>query len=194
LNPVPDFQAVSGAVFVWHAYDPAVRADCSSTAVRTPEGFVLIDPIPLAPSALERMVGPDRIAAILLTSGNHERACSSERTRLGVPVLAPGESGLPADGLVAGGDRLFGAIDAVALPGGGPGETAYVFASTLIFGDAVVHLDGLEILPDKYCTDPARLRTSLRALADWSFDTVCFAHGSPLRGEEARPAILGLLT
>jgi hypothetical protein len=64
----------------------------------------------------------------------------------------------------------------------------------MVFGDAVVNLDGrgLELLPDKYCTDPAQLRNSLRSLREISFENALFAHGTPLIGSAAA-RIAGLL-
>ena len=60
-----------------------------------------------------------------------------------------------------------------------------------VFGDAVVHLPerGLELLPDKYCTDPAALRISLAGVP--AFERAVFAHGQPLlTGASAKVAAL----
>ena len=63
----------------------------------------------------------------------------------------------------------------------------------MVFGDAVVNLAGrgLEILPDRYCTDPARLRQSLREMLQRPFERALFAHGIPLeRSASAQIAAL----
>ncbi len=182
MKPVPDFQRVSDDVFVWHGFDSECQVECWSTAVRTPEGFALIDPVRLEEQALARMVGDDTVAAVVLTSGNHERGSRYEMERLDVPILAPEGAGVSADRSVRGGDVLFETLRAVALPGGAPGETAFLAPGVLVLGDALVHLDGLAILPDKYCEDAARLRESLRVLAGLDFDIACFAHGAPIVG------------
>ena len=47
---------------------------------------------------------------------------------------------------------------------------------------AVVHLAGrpLELLPDKYCSNPADLRRALRQLLTRPFARALFAHGEPM--------------
>ena len=156
---------------------------------------MLIDPVRLEEQAIERMVGADKVVAVLLTNGNHSRGSSYERKRLDVPVYAPeGARGeVEADHWVTGGEVLFGTLRAIALPGAGPGETAYHSPGTLILGDALIHLDGLEILPDKYCENPRLLRESLRALVPLDFETVCFAHGLPIVGGAGKSAITALV-
>jgi glyoxylase-like metal-dependent hydrolase (beta-lactamase superfamily II) len=51
-----------------------------------------------------------------------------------------------------------------------------------VVGDALINLapHGLMLLPDKYCTDPARLKTSLRRLLDLPIQRIFFAHGNPI--------------
>lgn len=189
MKPTPEFQQVTDTLFVWHDYNSDCKTDCSSTAVRTPEGFVLIDPIRLEEQALERMVGTGRVAAVLLTNGNHLRGAPYEKERLDVPVLAPegARTDVAADRWVQDGEILFQSLKAVALPGAGPGETAYLTGKTLIIGDAIVHLDGLAILPDKYCENPRLLKESLKVLHSLDFESACFAHGLPiLEGAKAK--------
>ena len=53
----------------------------------------------------------------------------------------------------------------------------------LVIGDAVTNLDGLQILPEKYCADLPLLLNSLRALRALQFDIACFAHGLPIIGK-----------
>jgi glyoxylase-like metal-dependent hydrolase (beta-lactamase superfamily II) len=52
----------------------------------------------------------------------------------------------------------------------------------LVVGDALINLapHGLMPLPDKYCTDPAKLKTSLRRLLDLPIRRIFFAHGDPI--------------
>jgi len=195
MKPVPEYHRVADDVFVWHGFKPDCKTDCSSAAVQTSEGFVLIDPIRLEEQAIERMVGDDRVAAVLLTSGNHWRGTSYEKERLDIPVYAPegARSEVEADKWVKDGEILFGKIKALGLPGGGPGETAYVIPGALILGDALVNLDVLSILPDKYCENPRLLRESLKVLPDLNFDIVCFAHGLPIVDGAGKAAIQALV-
>jgi len=182
MKPVQEYQKVTADLFVWSGYNPGCKTDCSSTAVRTPDGFVLIDPIRLEEQAVSRMVGDDKVAAVLLTNGNHVRGSLYEKERLDVPIYAPaGARGdVSADRWITDGEILFQVIKSIGLPGGGPGETAYLAPGVLIVGDALIHLDGLSILPDTYCENPKALKESLQVLSTLDFETVCFAHGLPV--------------
>jgi glyoxylase-like metal-dependent hydrolase (beta-lactamase superfamily II) len=195
MKPVPEVHRVADDLFVWHGYNPDCKTDCSSAAVQTPEGFILIDPIRLEEQAIERMVDHDKVAAVLLTSGNHWRGTSYEKERLDIPVYAPegARDEVQADRWVKDGEILFGKIKAIGLPGGGPGETAYLIPGALILGDALVNLDGLAILPDKYCENPRLLHESVKVLPALEYNIVCFAHGLPMVDGKGRAAIAALV-
>jgi glyoxylase-like metal-dependent hydrolase (beta-lactamase superfamily II) len=184
MKPVPDFHQITSDLFVWHGYNPECKTDCTSTAIRTPEGFVLIDPVRLEEQAIERMVNDDKVVAVLLTNGNHLRGSLYEKERLDVPIYAPNgaQSMVPLDRVVSDGELLWETLRAIALPGGSPGETAYHAPGVLVIGDAVTNLDGLKVLPESYCADLPLLLTSLRALQPLQFDIACFAHGLPIVG------------
>lgn len=182
MPPIAEFETLATGVFSWHGFNPECRTECSSTAIRTPEGFVWIDPLCLEEEAVGRMVGKEKIAAVLLTNGNHERAATHLKERYDLPIYAPegAQAEVHADHWVRDGEVLFQSVRATALPGGGGGETAYLASGALIVGDALIHLQALEILPDKYCHDPQQLRKSLQALVPLVYDVACFAHGPPL--------------
>lgn len=184
MKPVPDYHQITSDLFVWHGYNPECKTDCTSTAVRTPDGFVLIDPVRLEEQAIERMVSDDKVVAVLLTNGNHLRGSLYEKERLDVPIYAPdGAQGMvPVDRVVSEGELLWETLRAIALPGGSPGETAYHAPGLLVIGDAVTNLDRLGVLPEKYCTNLPLLLNSLRALRPLQFDIACFAHGLPIVG------------
>jgi glyoxylase-like metal-dependent hydrolase (beta-lactamase superfamily II) len=184
MKPVPDFYQITSDLFVWHGYNPECKTDCTSTAIRTPDGFVLIDPVRLEEQAIERIVSDDKVVAVLLTNGNHLRGSLYEKERLDVPIYAPnGAQGtVPMDRVVNDGDLLWETLRAIELPGGSPGETAYHAPGVMVIGDAVTNLDGLGVLPEKYCADRPLLLNSLRALRPLQFAIACFAHGLPLVG------------
>ena len=184
MKPVPDYHQITSDLFIWHGYNPECKTDCSSTAVRTPEGFVLIDPVRLEEQAIERMVGDDRVGAVLLTNGNHLRGSLYEKERLDIPIYVPdgAQQDVPADRVIMDGEVLFETLRAIALPGAGSGETAYLAPDVLVLGDALTNLNGLQILPDKYCGDLPLLLGSLRILRSLDFHIVCFAHGLPIVG------------
>jgi glyoxylase-like metal-dependent hydrolase (beta-lactamase superfamily II) len=185
MKPVPDFHQITSDLFVWHGYNPECKTDCTSTAIRTPDGFVLIDPVRLEEQAIERIVSEDKVVAVLLTNGNHLRGSLYEKERLDVPICAPnGAQGIiPVDRVVSDGELLWETLRAIALPGGSPGETAYHAPGVVVIGDAVTNLDGLQVLPEKYCADLPLLINSLRALRALPFDIACFAHGLPIIGK-----------
>jgi glyoxylase-like metal-dependent hydrolase (beta-lactamase superfamily II) len=185
MKPVPDFHQITSDLFVWHGYNPECKTDCTSTAIRTPDGFVLIDPIRLEEQAIERIVSEDKVVAVLLTNGNHLRGSLYEKERLDVPICAPnGAQGIiPVDRVVSDGELLWETLRTIALPGGSPGETAYHAPGVVVIGDAVTNLDGLQVLPEKYCADQPLLINSLRALRALPFDIACFAHGLPIIGK-----------
>jgi glyoxylase-like metal-dependent hydrolase (beta-lactamase superfamily II) len=194
MKPVPEYHQITNDLFIWHGYNPECKTDCSSTALRTPDGFILIDPVRLEEQAIERMVGDDRVGALLLTNGNHLRGSLYEKERLDVPIYAPegAHAEVPADYLVKHGELLFQTLKAIGLPGASPGETAYLGPNVLIIGDALVNLEGLQVLPEEYCESFAMLRESLRILSSLSFDIVCFAHGLPIVGK-ARERVAAIL-
>lgn len=145
----------------------------------------MIDPVRLEEQAIERMVGDDRVSALLLTNGNHLRGALYEKERLDIPLYAPegARQEVPADRFVRDGELLFETLKAIGLPGAGPGETAYLAQEVLVIGDALTNLDGLQILPDTYCGNFSLLLESLRVLSALEFDIACFAHGLPIVGK-----------
>lgn len=181
--------AVIPGVLAWAAFSPAHKVELRSHAVATGEGWLVLDPIPLAAGWPDGL-GPVR--AVILTNGNHGRAADAWSAR-GIPVWAP--AGVEIDDARV--TRRHGEADGfppdalpVALPGGAPGETAWWFPriSLVAFGDAVVNLEGrgLELLPDRYCTDSVRLRRSIRTRLPERFANAVFAHGTPLIGDADR--------
>jgi glyoxylase-like metal-dependent hydrolase (beta-lactamase superfamily II) len=189
MTSADDFQALNDAVFYWSAYDPAMKCDAGTTALRAAHGLVIVDPIPLAEPAWNELLAHAPLRAVLLTNGNHARQAAALREKYQVPlVTAPatrkdlGE--LKADVLLLENEFLYG-ITAIPIPGATPGETAFYCrgAGTVVIGDAVINVDpqkGLELLPDKYCTDPAQNRDSLRKLLALDFTSITFAHGTPV--------------
>lgn len=172
-------------VLRWAAYSPAHKVELMSHAVRGTDGrFVVFDPIPLEGPACAELPEAHRITAIVLTNANHERAAQRWRERWGCPVLGPADVSWDVEGIGVAGDVLPGGWRAVPLPGGAPGETAWRLdaAGLVVFGDAVVNLAGrgLELLPSRYCTDPARLKAAVEALVREGFQRALFAHGDPI--------------
>jgi glyoxylase-like metal-dependent hydrolase (beta-lactamase superfamily II) len=194
-------QIVPG-ISIWQVYEPAVKAELFSTALKTDSGVYLIDPIAVAAPALNELDASGKIIGIFVTNANHGRASAEFARKFSVPIhvhhsLAEipefaGASGVP-DGY-----PLSGGLEAIAVDGGAAGEMALHCpqnGGTIVMGDALINFqpDGLELLPSKYCLDPKLMRRSLRKLLDYSFDRIFFAHGTPILSS-ARARLEQLLT
>lgn len=185
MKPVPEYSTVRPGLFHWQGYEPAVKCDCSSAAIVTPAGLIFIDPIPLADAALKDLVAESfsAPAAVMLTSGNHQRESLAVAKRFGIPVFAPVDAGddIIADRRFPPGDEVAG-MTSIPLPGFGPGETAFLHDGALLFGDALINLEpeGLRPLPVKYREDKKRSLRSLESLKELKPRILLFAHGHPI--------------
>ena len=183
-----EFHTLSPTLFHWSVYDPQAKCELCSTGFNTPSGLVVVDPIPLAEPAWEELVALAPLRAILITNGNHVRHAAELRSRHQVPVVtAPTTrkaiTELKPDVILLEHELLYG-ISPIGLSGATPGETAFLSRpGELCVGDALIHLDsekGLEFLPEKYCVDAKENRASLRKLLSFDFQTLTFAHGTPI--------------
>jgi glyoxylase-like metal-dependent hydrolase (beta-lactamase superfamily II) len=183
-----EFQTLSDTLFHWSVFEPSCKCDIGCAALKLESGLVVIDPVPLADAAWAELLALAPLRAILLTNGNHVRAAEALRQRHHIPVVtAPltrrDITEIKLDVVLLENELLYG-ISAIPIPGATPGETAfYAKTGVMIVGDAVINTSaerGLELLPDKYCTDAGQNRVSLRKLLDYDFHTLMLAHGSPV--------------
>ena len=197
MKAVPEYSTIRPGLFHWQGYEPEVKCDCSSTAIVTSAGLIFIDPIPLADEALTEMVGESfsAPAAVVLTSGNHQRESLALGKRFGVPVFAPKEAGddIIADQRFRSGDPVAG-MESIALPGFAPGETAFLHDGALVFGDALINLEpeGLRLLPEKYREDKKQSVRSLAAFKGIKPEVMLFAHGDPITSNAATRLIASI--
>lgn len=194
-----EFQQVTGDLVFWQAYDPKVKTELCSCAVRALGGWVHIDPVFLRLATLRELAGVAPPVAILLTSGNHARAAAAFRERFGVPILAHTEAvvelGMPVDRELRDGDLVAQEARVISLPGAAPGEIAlHLQGRSLHLGDALINAEhyGFSLLPAKYCTAPETLQASLQKLLPLDFAVLTFAHGLPLV-DRARQRLAQLL-
>jgi hypothetical protein len=187
MTRADEIQLVTPELVFWQAYEPSVKADLCSSAVRTAQGWALIDPIDLTAEALAELREIAEPALIILTNGNHARAAAALRKRLAIPVAAHpdaiAELGIEVDRTIEDSDLVAGDLRVIRLPGAPAGEIALCRPGhALNLGDALINLPphGFTFLPDKYCIDPRLMRESLRKLLDWEFQQITFAHGQPL--------------
>jgi hypothetical protein len=184
----PDLAALNDRLWLWQAYDPAVKSDLFASAVKTAERLFLIDPILLAPAPFAELMGHGHVAGILVTNANHARAAAAFARQLGATIFAAepviGELGGGKTQSIAGGELTPGVI-AIPLAGAAAGEMAFHFADcggTVVIGDALINFEpyGFTLLPAKYCSNQKQMRRSLRQLLDWPFERLLFAHGAPI--------------
>lgn len=184
-----EFDQVAPGIFVWQIYDRTVKADLFSTALETPSGTYLIDPIPLKPNLLVTLESRSQVAGIVVTNANHERAAAEFAEKFSVPVHLhqalcvavdlPRRSGLRDK------EAFSPGLTAIEIDGGPAGEMAVHYdanGGTLVLGDALINFEphGFGLLPAKYCSDFKLMRRSLPKLLDYSFERMLFAHGTPI--------------
>lgn len=195
-----EFQMLNDAVCVWSVYEPSVKCEIGCTALKAGSGWVVVDPVPLSQAAWEELLAEAPLRAVLITNGNHVRDAANLRKRHQVPIVTAPDTRRDIDELrpdvaLLPGELLYG-IQAIAIPGATPGETAFHSTTgVMILGDAVINVSterDLELLPDKYCTDAKQNRASLRRLLDFEFHTLTFAHGAPV-ASRAKSRLAALL-
>jgi hypothetical protein len=187
---------VSPGIFVWQAYDSKIKADLFSTALETPAGTYLVDPIPLGSDGLLSLRAQQRVIGIFVTSANHTRAAAEFAKIFAVPIFVHHELRGSPDFLqarwVQDGEVFPQGLTAVAIDGGPAGETALHYngnGGSMVLGDALINFEphGFGLLPAKYCLDASLMRRSLGKLLDYAFERMLFAHGTPiLSGARAR--------
>lgn len=181
---------MSPGILVWQVYDGKVKAELFSTALGTPAGVCVVDPIPLSPGGLLALrEHHPRAAGIFVTNANHARAATDFAEIFSVPLYVHSElcgspEFLQATG-VRGGEVFSKGLTAVAIDGGPAGEMALHYdadGGTMVVGDALINFEphGFGLLPVKYCQDPNLMRGSLRKLLDYTFERMLFAHGTPI--------------
>ncbi len=189
MKPIQEYSLVATEplLFFWSGYDAEVKYECSCSAIVTSAGLLFIDPLALAPEPLVALLAEARASAagILLTSGNHQRWSIELATQLRLPIYAPVGAGeeIIATHFYEPGDEVMG-LGSIALPGFGPGETAFWSAKgkILILGDAITNAqeEELLVLPKKYCTNHRLIAKSLSCLKEFAPSILVTAHGLPM--------------
>lgn len=180
---------VSDHLQFWQSYDATVKAELFSTALTTPSGVIIVDPIPLRSDLLKQLTNEGPIAGIFVTNANHCRAAASFADSLVVPVFAHETTRaaceLSSTQAVADGENFLHHVRAIEIAGAVAGEIALHHGGnggSLIIGDALINFEpyGFTFLPPKYCSNAKVMRRSLRRLLDYQFERMLFAHGTPL--------------
>jgi glyoxylase-like metal-dependent hydrolase (beta-lactamase superfamily II) len=177
---------VAPGVWHWHVSDERIGGFISAAhAVRASSGVVLVDPLPLAPEALDPLGTVD---AICLTSSGHQRSAWRLRRELGARVWAPAlstEVEEEPEERYGEGERLPGGLLAFFTPGAGTRQHSFLLerdGGVLFTPDLFVHPpDGeLALVPAEYMHDPEQARRTSEALLELDFTVLCTSHGVPL--------------
>jgi glyoxylase-like metal-dependent hydrolase (beta-lactamase superfamily II) len=184
-----ELQPVAQGIFLWQFYDPTVHADLFATALETPSGLCLIDPIPLDRDPMNDLRSRGKVTGIVVTNANHIRAMAEFASTFSVPVFAHHELRENPDFAnarwIQDGESISSGLAAIAIDGGPPGEIALYYnegGGVVVLGDALINFEpyGFGLLPAKYCSNPKHMRRSLQKLLDYPFDRMLFAHGTPI--------------
>lgn len=185
----PELHQLGRGDFIWHTYDPGVKAELFSTGLATEAGVYLIDPIPVSSDLLSAALDGGAVCGIVITNANHRRNAAAAARAAGVPLYAHADAGLEAEHTIisaASGDEQLGGVEAISIRGAADGEIALhrrdAHGGTLVVGDAVINAGsyGFTLLPPKYCTNPKQLPKSLAKLLHYEFERILFAHGTPI--------------
>jgi glyoxylase-like metal-dependent hydrolase (beta-lactamase superfamily II) len=188
MTSADEFHSLSPDLAFWHAFEPAVKAELFSTALNTPRGLLIVDPIPLAQNPREELLASRDVAGVVVTNDNHWRAAADWARQLGVALSAHASLASRGPGPftpVHHGQKIADAVEVIAIPGAAPGEIALYWpghGGSIIVGDALIHFEpyGFTFLPAKYCTNYKEMLRSLRQLLNYKAKSIFFAHGTPL--------------
>jgi glyoxylase-like metal-dependent hydrolase (beta-lactamase superfamily II) len=191
----PPIREILPGVHHWTRIHPAIRMPVSSYYVE-PAGL-LIDPL-VPREGLGWFEGRTQPEQVVLTIGLHRRESARFADAFGCRVRCH-EAGVHRFGDDAAavtpfrfGDELAPGITALEVGALAPDDTALHLAvgdGAMAFGDGVIRPGGgaLRFVPDLLMgDDPAAAKAgllgSLARLLDRDFDTLLFAHGTPLVG------------
>lgn len=172
-------------------------------AIATPEGLVLVDPLPTDWDALDRLVDTHGgCAAIVRTCHWHERSIPEASARYGAAVWARRppddlQDRPPFQHAITSGDELVAGLVAYDVECSDELALWLPAQAALLFGDAMLRRVSGELHhpPASWSMPPGgpeRLREILRSLADLPVRHVLVCHGPPVLGD-AGPALTAAL-
>ena len=182
---------VAAGVLRWSIHDERINFLSAAYAVVGEDGTVLIDPLPLAEEALPQL---DRVVAICLTCGSHQRSAWRYRAELGAPVWAPALSRQideQPNERYGDGDRLPGGLLAVFTPGAGTTQHTLLLerdGGIAFVPDLFVLPPGgeLTLIPEQYAQDLAEAERSAEKLLGLPFSVMCLGHGAAVTDDPKR--------
>lgn len=186
-------QSYPGGYYTWFRYDSASKVDLWSTLVVRDGMWIVIDPTILPEKEMLELKKLGQPQAILLTSGNHERASEAWQEKFQIPIGTSAEALIrlkrKPDFFFKEGSEVYDFLP-ICIFGAGPGEMAFYDKKmrTAVVGDCIVNLDMMpfSLLPDKYCQDPRLMRKALKTLLNFDIARFFFAHGQPVLKETSQ--------
>lgn len=180
---------LSEGIWTWPWFSAPHGYDFNGTLVEHVGGNLCIDPVQMDDAVLSRIAALG-VARIVITNRNHTRAALRVRERTGARIAihaddAPyaASQGVVADEALDPGRRI-GPFDIVPAPGKSPGEVALHDPKRrlLVVGDVVIGNPSgkLSLLAERVMDDPARLRSTTRALLELDFDAIVVGDGVPI--------------
>jgi glyoxylase-like metal-dependent hydrolase (beta-lactamase superfamily II) len=181
-------------VWTWSISDDRLGGyNSASYAIATDDGTVLIDPLPLVADAMDQL---GNVAAICLTTSNHQRSSWRLRRELGVEVYLPAIATSfeeEPDHRYAEGDALPGRLDPVFTPGAGTTQHTFLLdrdgGIAFVPDPLVVTPDGtVAVIPAEFAWDVEEARRSAEEILGLPFSILCVAHGGAVT-EDAKAKI-----
>ena len=194
---------ISSSVYWWVEIHGEARSEPYTwnshlIQVKTEHVLALVDPLPLSAEDFREVEDLGIPTHILLTCNYHVRESEAFREKWGCKVLLPQEglkdAEVPIDSTLQDRDLLWNLIEVIHVPDVHfPEEVAFLVKEddgVMIVGDVVCGgrkdmgiADGEISIPipfAQYIADIPKARSSLQRLMDYPFETMCFAHGSPV--------------
>ncbi len=192
---------ISSTVHMWSEIHGAARNEpylwnSYVIQVKDRDVLILVDPLPLSAEELRAVEEIGTPTHILLTCNWHLRESQAFRQKWGCEVWLHQEglkdSEVPVDGTLQGKEFLWDLIQVIHIPDVHyVEEVAFLVkgeGNTMIVGDLVCGGRKDRSVPDgelwinasEYIFDLLNARNSLRKLSEYSFERLCFGHGTPI--------------
>jgi len=183
-------KTVVSGTFLWSAWQPDRNIFFNSCFIETPEGNLIVDPLPLNESDAAEIDARGGAAWVIITNRDHQRDAENVARRFTAKIAA---SALDADEMSISVDRLLSDGDVIAtarvigLEGmKTPGEFALFFSdrSMVLAGDALWGdpAGSVRLMPDEKLADPVQAARSLGKVRALSPKHVLLGDGAPIFG------------
>lgn len=183
-------KTVVSGTFLWSVWQPDRDLFFNSCFIETPEGNLIVDPLPLSESDAAEIDARGGAAWVIITNRDHQRDSENVARRFNSKIAA---SGLDANDISVCVDRLLSDGDVLAtarvigLEGmKTPGEFALYFSdrSMIVAGDALWGdpAGTVRLMPDEKLNDPVRAALSLCKVRALFPKHVLLGDGAPIFG------------